>query len=506
MTETGKKDGALTGIIYQFLATYSSFVAGSLFYIYLAKFYSTTEVGNVALMLATVGIFMTIFSLGLSQASMHFISYHMGLKQNDRIRAFTRKTLIYGFISSILAFISLMILSPFISSVFFHNSSYGTVVNLLGLYLLVYLLFTILTGVLYGFQNFKMAGKISMTTSLVSYSLAAFLLYNFATPESIVVGWFIGYAIGTLILGIVVYRKLQGYETRQEKYAYKPVFAYSVPIIFSGIIGTAATYIDQFLVAFFINVSTLGIYNLALLIVSALGLFLAPLFNVLMPKLSELFSLGDRASILAGLRVTTTLVSLIYVPAALGIAALSGRVLLALSTNQYLPATVPAIIFLVLYALFVSRYVFVQAVYSVKKTRILVLTASGTLVSNVALSFYLIPIYGITGAAVANSSVAIVSFAILFWYTRLQGYLSIDVMATIKVWAAAGVMAITIYFLSGVVAVGIFYLILLVVIGVLLYFIFIKLLRVMNITDKAWLFTLFTGRYQMFVKILNKLL
>ena len=506
MTEPAAREGAVTGTLYQFLATSSSFIAGSLFYIYLAKFYTTTDVGDVALLISTVGIFTTIFSLGLSQAAQHFISFYMGRREESNVRGFIFKTILYGVTSSLMAMISLLLLANPISKLFFHSSSYAGVVMLLSGYLFPFLLFSIFTGVILGMQNFKIAGKISMVTSLLSYTLAGTLLYFYHSPESIVAGWMIGYSVGASIFGVNIYIKTRRYVKREGSFPYKPVFAYSIPIIFSGIIGTAATYIDRFVVAFFINISTLGIYSLALLIVNTISLFLLPLYNVLIPKLSELFSLKDRDSILRGLRVTITLVSFIYVPVALGVASLSDRIMLFLSNKQYLPAAIPAAIFLVISAIFVAGQVFAQAIYSIRKTPILMLSAGATLVSNVGLSIFLIPSYGITGAALANSSVVVVSFTILIWYTRLQGYLSVDYMGILKIWLSAGSMSLIVYLLANILPANTILLGVLVIFGAIWYLIVIRLLKPFREEDKKWLLTMFTGKFRKVASVIDRLI
>lgn len=505
MTERAAREGAVTGALYQFLATSSSFIAGSLFYIYLAKFYTPTDVGNVALLLATVGIFSSIFSLGLSQASQHFISYYLGKGQYSKIRAFVFRTITYGTISSLVAMLSLIILSSYISGVFFHTLSFTGTIQLLSVYLFASIMFGILSGIMLGMQRFRRAAIVSIIASTLSYGMAGVLLFEYHTDEMIVLGWMIGYTLGAFLLAISAIRFSTQHPKESLRFSYHDVMLYSSPILFSGIIGTSAAYIDRFVVAFFINVATLGIYNFVLLVSTALSLFLSPLYNVLLPKLSELFSQHDKESIIRGMKLSTNMINLIYVPAALGAAALSGRIIILLSQTQYLSATIPMAIFLIISAMFITTGVLVQTVSSIRRTPIFLLSASATLASNIILSIFLIPAFGTTGAALSNSSVTVLAFFILLWYTKLNGYSGLDFVAMLKVWFAAGTMAVVVFIASTEMPGNIIYLAILIVLGALVYLALARLVRIVSTDDKESLRQLFGEKHSRFFKLIQSI-
>lgn len=502
MPEISDKDGAITGALFQFFATSSSFIAGAIFYIYLSKFYSSTYVGFVSLFIAVAGIFSSVFSFGLAQASQHFISYYLGRSMRGKIAFFIKRTLKYAFLLSLIAGVLMALLSPVISSDFFHSASYTPVLQLLSIYVFESIMFSILAGMYLGLQNFKRGGIISVVTVSVAYLVASLLLYSFRNPEWIVIGWISGYAIGLIMFSIGVFRRT-AIVGSSESFPYSQVFKYSVPILFSSIISVGASYIDRFVVAFFIGISTLGIYNFAILITTTLALFLTPIYNVIMPKMSELFSQGDVTAILRGLRVSSTIVTLFYVPAALGGAALGIRILSFLATPEYGSASIAMVILLIVYAMFITQGVLVQAVSSTRNTAVFLISASLTLISNVTLSFLLIPHYGMLGAAIANSSVTAVSFIVLYLYSLSIGYVSYDRISILKVWISSGIMALIVYFVSSKLPPGGIYLGALVILGTVLYLVIAKVMRIFGQEDKNWLLSVFTGKYGMFSRIID---
>ena len=61
----------------------------------------------------------------------------------------------------------------------------------------------------------------------------------------------------------------------------------------ASLIGYGATYLDRFIVSYLMNLSLLGIYNFALLISSAISFIIGPFSTILLPKLSEMYRMGE---------------------------------------------------------------------------------------------------------------------------------------------------------------------------------------------------------------------
>ena len=352
-------------------------------------------------------------------------------------------------------------------------------------------------------QRFRRAAIVSIFTSTLSYGMAGMLLFAYHTDEMIVVGWTIGYALGTLILAISAIHFSLRHPKEVLRFSYQEVMLYSTPILFSGIIGTSAAYIDRFIVAFFINVATLGIYNFVLLVSFALSLFLTPFYNVLLPKLSELFSQKNKEAIVKGVRLSTTIINMIYVPAALGTAALSSRIIILLSQTQYLSSDVPMVIFLIISAMFITNGVLVQTVSSIRKTPILIISATASLASNIILSIFLIPAYGTTGAALSNSSGNVLTFFVLLWYTKLNDYSGLDFVATLKVWFVAGIMAVVVFFASIELPSNLIYLALLFALGITVYLALARVARLFSKDDKEWMKQFFNNKDSIVYKLID---
>ena len=91
-------------------------------------------------------------------------------------------------------------------------------------------------------------------------------------------------------------------------------------------------------------------------------------------------------------------------------------------------------------SIFVLSGVLSSVIYAIRKTRVYVVTTTLTLASNVALSFLLIPRFGMMGAAVANSSVMVVTFIVLYHYAVRRKLKKFDWNTVLKLWFSSLVM------------------------------------------------------------------
>ena len=71
----------------------------------------------------------------------------------------------------------------------------------------------------------------------------------------------------------------------------RPVFAYAFPLFLASLIGYGAAYIDGFVVSYLLSLPLPGIYNLALLINSAINFIIRPFATILLSELSKMYGL-----------------------------------------------------------------------------------------------------------------------------------------------------------------------------------------------------------------------
>jgi O-antigen/teichoic acid export membrane protein len=445
-----ERDTVIRGVSWQFYSSLVSIAVGGLFYIFIIHFYNSTEiVGVFSLLSAIAYLFSTVFALGLAIGIQHFVSYHIGRGEESVIMVLVRKLLLLGLLMSSASFLSLWVLSPALSLLFFHTFSYLNYVKLLDVELFAMVFNSFLTPILLGLQNFRRSAVIGILNWAVGYGLIIPFLLTGHDPIRIIYAWIIGYYITTALLYISVHSKLRRVRATESGDApLRPVIAYSVPIFVSGLIGYGATYVDRFTVSFFINLSELGIYNFALLVISALGILTTPIAVILLSRLSEFYSRKDTKNFRLYMEKSLEVLSAVYMPVALLAAALAPSVLLFLANPSYLPGYTPIMIILVASAITVTGTIYGTSLQAIRKTRIFVISSSLALTSNLVLSVILIPRFGIDGAAVGYASTSVVGFAVVLYYSIKHGTFTFDKVKMSKIFLSSFLMFILMIFVQ----------------------------------------------------------
>ncbi len=492
-----------TGIdaIFQFTGSGVQLFSGALFYLIIVRLFQTSTVGAIAFFLAIVGLFTVVFSFGLGTAAQHFIASHIGAKDYDAAKHTIFKILIIGTILAGVGTLALILLSDEVSVIFLHSTQYSGLVRLLSIDLFGNLLFGLFNGSLLGLQNFKMSALINSIIWAVYYFSAIGLSLYLRDLESIVIGWIIGIFLGVLLEFLVVMKFLGNYPARAKTSGTRTnmIMLYSFPVLLSSLIGYGASYADRFIVTGLLSLSALGVYNFALLAASSIGFIAVPFNNILLPKFSNLYATGRRKEIRDHVIASSLLLSSVYVPAALGIAALSPEIIYLLAGSSYTGGAMPLAVIMVFSAVFVSQNIYTQAVASVRKTYFFVFGSIAALSANIIISILLIPRYGLIGASLGFSSVYAANFAAMGYFAFREKVGGADLMGLAKVWIAAAVMFAVVWLfselLNQLVGYSDYYIVLYIALGFVVYSVVARYIRIFKREDHDLVISMFPEKY-----------
>ena len=492
--------------LFQYTGSGVQFFSGMIFYLIIVRMFNTSSVGAIALFLAIIGLFQVVFSFGLGTAAQHFTSYSIGKGDYASAAKVFYKIISYGFAVSVAGFLALFLLSPAISVLFLHSSSYYGLVRLLSIVLLGNILFSILNGTLLGLQNFRLSAFINIIIWIFYYFGSIFLAYFVHSLDSLITGWALGIFLGVVIELSMIIKLLSRFKGQTNSLSGQKLIRYSLPVVLSGLIGYGAAYADRFVVAGLLSLSSLGVYNFALLVSSAIGFLAVPFNNILMPKFSELFGRGKRNEISLNVRASSLLLTSFYVPAALGIAALSPIIISLLGGSDYSDGAIPLSIIMFISSMFISVNILTQAIASVRRTKIFLYSSAAAFTANIAFSYLLIPYFGLIGAAFGFSSVSASTFLILYYYARKERVVSFDLTGTLKIWASALIMYFAVFSLVDYLGNAIYVLPIYITIGFLVYIGIARILKLFKREDKELVLSLFPSNYQRIRKIISLLI
>ena len=496
-----------SGISFQYISVISMFLSSSIFYFFLAHLLPVSTVGSISLLYAIISIATTVFVFGLGYGIQHYFSYHLTRNNSATLLKLIEKTVIFGFLLSITAFIVLYYLSNFIAVTFFHNIYYELYIKIIAVAISGTVIVNIFSSMLLGLNQYRKYSIIYIFVYIFTYFFPLSLLVIYGKPIYLVEGIAIINIASALIFGLFILRYYRMFDSGSgtETEPYKHIIYYSIPLFFSTVIGTSATYIDRIVVSYFVNLSYLGIYNFALIISGAAPLLVSPVSNLLLPKLSSFFSMDNKTAFRSSIRILLNMVSLIYIPSALGIAALSRQILDVFAGILYVQAYIPLMLIMFVTSLFIGGTILTSGISSIRQTRIYIISSSLSLLSNLILSIILIPRFSIIGAAISYSSMTAVNFAVIYYYARKFGIANYDGLRIFKIWVASLIMFGMVFLLQGHMPYGILSILVCVLFGLIIYVVEIKAFRLINTEEMGYALSVLPDRFSVIKHIIGGL-
>ena len=497
-----------SGIALQYSAVISMFIFSTLFYFIIAHLLSTTLVGSISLIYALISIFSVFFVIGFSAGIEHFVSFHLSRENYGNVRSIIRKTGLFAIISAVIAYAVIFGIAPYIAIVLFHSTYYTTFIRISGIAISGAILMNIFSSMILGLKQYRVYSLGYLFVNVSSYIIPIALLFIFRTAISVIIGISIADFINAGVYISLLFKSYRflGKSNKMEKIEpFATLIIYSLPLFFSSIMTTSGTYMDRIIVSYFINLSYLGIYNYTLVIASVAAVLTMPISNLLIPKLSGYFSLDDRSGFRNTVRMLLNISSMIYIPGAMGIAAISRITLYIFAGPSYVIAYIPLIIIMFVTSLFIGTVILASAVKSVQKSRIFVFSSGLALLSNIILSIILIPRFNIIGAGIAYSSMTTVNFAIIYAYARRLKISNYDIKTVIKIWVSSIILFILIFAAQFYLPYNIFSEVFLILAGIAIYIFEIKFMKLMGSPEREFIISIVPSRFSLLRKLLNKL-
>lgn len=483
------------GLVYQYASSAVFTLSGAIFYILLVHSFPPDFVGSAALLIAIITLFPLLFTLGLQYGWQHFTSFALGRNTLNDVYTIKIYALRTGVVLSTFSVLALFIVSKSLAVLFFHSSDFWIYIWAISIVLPASIVSSFLNSIMLGLQEFKKSGAIVILYVLLTYALATSLLYLKVSLYAIPISWGIGYAFGAILLFFALPHEVQSIS--HSSVDLMQILRYSLPLYATGIITFSASYVDRFVVAAFKNLADIGIYTIVLLLASGTALLSSPIGNVIFSKFSEFYATNDKAMIRFGVRHSINAASLLYVPAALGLASIAGPVLRFLTGPSYQQGTLPLVILLVVNAIFVSVGPLTSALQGVRLTHVFLLSASLSLLSNLVLSFILIPTFSLVGASIGLSSVSAVGFFITYAFSHKAKVASFDLAMLSKIWISSTIMASSVYALEWVTRFMANLTPLYVATGAFFYLILLKATSTLSDADKLLLVRLLPRRLEL---------
>jgi len=390
---------------------------------------STSDYGVLALLEVSSQVLVAILGLHISKAMMRWLAQEKEPLQRKGIILNT-----YGSVSMVASafIVSFLVFKGPLSELYFGSSDFAVYFQVMAFWVAAELINRITLDLI---RVHEKSGMFLLIVVAKFVSILAMNILFVAYMQMGVLGVVLSQAIGngavTLFTLPFIMKNVKGGKLMPG--VFNEMLSYSFPLIFSTISTMVLTMSDRFMIKILGNYSEVGIYSLGHKIASVLNVFVIQSFQLgFLPIGYKMFNKKDAKPFFS--KVMTYLVFVLFL-VGLGISLFSKEVivLFAKSNEAYWIAytVVPIIIFA--FVLRGVNYMVSLGLHYVKKTKynayILIVAA----LLNVALNYFLIPFFGIYGAALASVVANGLMVLLFLFYSQKFYYIHYEKNRILKV-------------------------------------------------------------------------
>ena len=486
----------------------------SIYFIIIANLFSTVEIGIYAGIQLIIFGFSTLTNFSLPQiiptnimipqAVTKLIPEFLGRNEKGKAtRSFFIIILIALTIATILSLLLYFLAEP-ITQTLFRGEAKILWIQLLALDTWIFSMSQVFYGGLVGLKRIPRASLFLIISFAVKYILGASLAIAGQGLLGIMIAFVIGDIIFLMLTSISCLKPLW---VNHEQVSPKFIMNYSLPLLVTSLIIFGVTQLDKIFAFMQLELSDLGIYNIAVT-AATIGAF-APnaITTALVPSLSTLDATKKIDEFKELAKTYTRYVTLIATPMSFGIAALASG-FVQLFGQQYLPGALPATILSVAIGLTAISAVYNSELLATSRTKsIMLVNLAGLVILGIGLAI-LTPLLDFVGVALSRS-IMIVSIAILLAYvTHKRDLFVIDGKAYRDSVFAASVMGIILFlilnFISGYRS-QIISLVFLIPVGMVIYLVILRILKTFQPADIEFIRKFLPKRAEGLVQIISKI-
>ncbi len=389
-----------TGLI--IVGTVISVILSFLTKILIARFYDVYEYGLYSLSFTILNIAGTVSLLGIQSYLPRLVSYE---KPKNPDKAYTAISTAIGvvFISSMLVSAVIFVYAPTFARVL-HAPQMTVALKVLVIGLPPMALMNILIA---GSRGHGRAREMFYYNYLAYYSIYFILVAISSLLKLPVIYLFVFFTVTQIsVLAALVIDSLSKriiVPKPFNKEIARELVRYSIPLFISTVIGLVLTWSDTLMIGYFGNERLVGFYRAATPFARLLTLFVGAVSYMYLPIASEIYSLGDIRGFKRVYQVLSKWIFLATIPFFSLFFVYPGAVIGLVFGPKYYVAAEPLRILSIGFLIRATFGLANVSLIAIKDTEFIMYSTLGGAIANVLLNYFLIPLMGINGAAVATS-------------------------------------------------------------------------------------------------------
>ena len=414
-----------TGII--FTGTIIGMLLAFVSRVIIVRYITQSEYGIYSLALVLMSIFAMISTLGLQSGIPRQIAYFRGKKDSEKVSGIVKSSIQIALVASIFFSFFLFFLSDIISVKAFHSPELSTPLKIFAIAIPFSVLIVIFTSIFRGFDRVEphVYFQNILRNVLLLPLLGIVILFGLSFI-GVVYAYLASIALTCIAFAVYAAKKLpvsvRGEKNTNADSLRKELLLFSLPLLAVSILGMIMTWTDTLMLGYFKTPDVVGLYNAALPLANLIPVVLTSMKFLYVPIASQLYSQNLIAEMRRNYAILTKWMFSLTLPLFLIIFLFPETVLNILFGSRYIQAGTA----LQILALGMFIHTFLgpngATLMTAGKTRFLMWTNLVGAILNIALNIFLIPLFGIIGAAIASaSSLAVINVLKSTWLYLLFG-------------------------------------------------------------------------------------
>ncbi|MBD7964909.1 flippase [Fictibacillus norfolkensis] len=365
--------------------------------IFIARYLGPEGQGSYSLIILLPLMLLTFLNFGIGSSSIFYIG-----KKEENLNTIIKTIIFTGIWLSIISVIIGLIIILLFSDQFFSGISLKL---LLASLLVLPFLFTksFLQSIFQGKQNFQVFNIILLVEQITILILVILLfkLVNVSVVQALI-AYFIGQVI-TLISIVIIIKRDKSINIKKGRFSssfLRKSLQYGLKVHLSNVLAFVNYRADILMISFFINPMAVGIYTIAVNIAEKLWIISQSASTVLFPKIASLKNNNDGSKITSQVNRNVLAICTFL---GCGIFFSVDYIIYFLFGEMYSESSIIIKLLLPGIILFSVARILSNDFAGRGKPEINLYTAIFTVFFNICLNLYLIPLYGIEGAAIATS-------------------------------------------------------------------------------------------------------
>ncbi|MEK6855102.1 MAG: flippase [Nanoarchaeota archaeon] len=390
------------------------FISKILLYLYriiIARYFGPEVYGLFSLALMMSGLFVAFTSFGIPEGVLRYIALFRGKNQNNKmiyVFNFAKKIL---FIPSLLSAAILFIFSDFIATSIFNNAELSLFLKISSLVIPAQIFSSVFLSTLRALERIEWYSFILNVFQNIIKVLSLFLLILIGLKSNAVI---LSYFFGILSMLLLSFYLSEYYMSKLQKKSQlnkklrksisREIISYSWPLLFLSIITTLFIWTDTFIIGYFLDAREVGIYNAAVPI-ALLMLVIPDLFmKLFFPLITVEYSRKKFDNIKELSKQVGKWIFLLNIPLFLIIIIFPGALINILFGQEYLGAENALRILAIgnFAASFMSTVPY-NLISMIGKSKLTLINTIFFVILNLILNLFLVPKYGLNGAAIATT-------------------------------------------------------------------------------------------------------